>query len=84
MTIAQAVAERVESLLAEKEITKGDLIIASGMSKFTLEMLLSGKTKSVSLKTIFALSYGFDISLSQFFEDAIFDYNSRDIQFKER
>ncbi len=81
MTISQAVVSRVENLLRQKGLTAYKLIQLSTLPKETYKSLMKGKTKSVDLKTVFSLCSGFNISIQEFFNDPIFDYNVVDLDF---
>ena len=72
MTLANAVALRIQSVLDSKKITLYRLERNSGILHGTLMTLMSGKTKNVTLKTIMQIARGFDMTLIEFLDDDLF------------
>ncbi len=72
MTVNDAVAKRITKLLAEKNITQYRLAIDSGIQHGSLQCIMNGRNKTVTLTTIMMLARGFGISLIEFLDDDIF------------
>ncbi len=72
MTVNDAVAKRITKLLAEKNITQYRLAIDSGIQHGSLQCIMNGRNKTVTLTTVMMLARGFGISLIEFLDDDIF------------
>lgn len=81
MTLSEAVKCRVTELLKERNLTQYKLEQRAGLSHYTLKAIMKGRTKGVDLKTVFALSSGFEMSVAEFFSAAVFDYDARELEF---
>jgi len=68
MRIGEAVAERIEQLCREKEITISKLGTISGVTQSTLNNLVSGASKNPTISTIKKICDGLNISIVQFFD----------------
>ncbi len=66
MTVNDAVAKRITKLLAEKNITQYRLAIDSGIQHGSLQCIMNGRNKTVTLTTVMMLARGFGISLVEF------------------
>ena len=72
MTVNDAVAKRIFKLLREKEMTQYRLEQASGIQHGSMQCIMNGRNKTVSLSTIIMLAKGFNITLIEFLDDEIF------------
>ncbi len=72
MTVSAAVAERIIKLLNEKGITQYRLEKASGIQHGSMQCIMNGRNKTVTLSTVMMLARGFNISLIEFLDDPIF------------
>ena len=72
MTVNDAVAKRVSKLLREKDITQYRLEQDSGIQHGSMQCIMNGRNKTVTLSTVIMLARGFDISLTEFLDDEIF------------
>lgn len=72
MTINDAVAKRIQTLLRETGITQYRLEQKSGVYHGAMNRILSGQNKTVTLTTIYKLARGFDKTLAQFLDDEVF------------
>lgn len=79
MDISKAVSLRISDLLIEKNMSQYKLEKEAGLSHETLKSIMKGKAKGVNLKTIIALSYGFNISVSEFLNCEYFKYENLNI-----
>ncbi len=68
MRIGEAVAERIEQLCREKEITINKLGTISGVTQSTLNNIVSGVSKNPTISTIKKICDGLNISIVQFFD----------------
>ena len=76
MTISLAVAKRIKELLSQKKLTQYRLAILSNISFETLKSIMKGKSKGVTLKTLISISYGFNMSVCEFLNSELFQYEN--------
>ena len=72
MQLDEALRLRVLELCKEHELTPGGLCRVSGITWSTLDNLLNGRNRSATVSTIKKLCDGLGISLSDFFDSALF------------
>ena len=72
MTVNDAVAKRISELLHEKGISQYRLEQASGIQHGSMQCIMNGRNKTVTLTTVMMLARGFDMSLTEFLDDEIF------------
>ena len=68
MSLAEAVALRIEDLLKEKNLTQYKLYKLSGVAQSSISEIRSKKNKAPNLYIVYELAQGFGMSLSQFFD----------------
>lgn len=73
MKIGEAIAIRTKNLLLEKNITQYRLKKDMAIPHSTLINVTRAKREAGSVKTIFQVCKGLKISVSEFFNDPIFD-----------
>lgn len=73
MLLEDAIALRIEQLCIECNMTKYALFEKSGVPQTTLTSIKKKRSRSVKIKTLYAICEGFDISLEQFFASPLFD-----------
>lgn len=78
MTVGAAVAKRILKLLNEKGITQYRLEQESGIQHGSMQCIMNGRNKTVTLSTVMMLARGFHISLIEFLDDPIF--SSEDLE----
>ncbi len=72
MTVNDAVATRVSKLLREKNMSQYRLEQVSGIQHGSMQCIMNGRNKTVTLSTVILLARGFDMSLTAFLDDDIF------------
>jgi len=72
LTVNDAVAKRIIKLLAEKEITQYRLEKDSGIQHGSMQCIMNGRNRTVTLSTVMMLARGFHISLIEFLDDDLF------------
>lgn len=80
MTVNDAVAKRISMLLAEKNMSQYRLEQESGIQHGSMQCIMNGRNKTVTLSTVIMLAKGFDMSLSEFLDDEIFASEELDIE----
>lgn len=79
MTVNEAVAKRILTLLNEKKMTQYRLEQESGIQHGSMQCIMNGRNKTVTLSTVMMLARGFHISLLEFLNDPIFSNEDLDI-----
>ena len=72
MTVNDAVAKRISNLLKEKNMSQYRLEQKSGIQHGSMQCIMNGRNKTVTLSTVIMLARGFGISLTEFLDDEIF------------
>ena len=72
MTVNDAVAKRISRLLQEKGMSQYRLEQESGIQHGSMQCIMNGRNKTVTLSTVIMLARGFGISLTEFLDDEIF------------
>lgn len=80
MTVAQAVAKRIKGLLKEKGITQYRLEKLSGIQHGSMQCIMNGRCKTVTLSTIMMIANGFNISLIEFLDNEVFTSEELEIE----
>ena len=72
MTVNDAVAKRISALLKEKNMSQYRLEQQSGIQHGSMQCIMNGRNKTVTLSTIMMISRGFQMSVIEFLDDDIF------------
>lgn len=72
MNICKAVGLRITKLLIEKNMTLYRLEQKSGILHGTMMCIISERNKNITMKTLFQLARGFDMTIIEFLNDKIF------------
>ena len=80
MTVNDAVARRVSMLLKEKGISQYRLEQESGIQHGSMQCIMNGRNKTVTLSTVILLAKGFHMSLTEFLNDELFNFEGLDIE----
>ena len=80
MTVNDAVAKRISALLREKGISQYRLEQESGIQHGSMQCIMNGRNKTVTLSTVIMLAKGFGMSLTEFLDDAIFSSEELEIE----
>lgn len=73
MTVNDAVAKRIAALLKEKNMSQYRLEQNSGIQHGSMQCIMNGRNKTVTLSTVILLAKGFGMSLTEFLGDELFD-----------
>jgi len=76
MNVCQAVARRISNLLVKNNMTQYRLERNSGILHQTLTPIIQGKNKTVTLSTVIMIAKGFNMTLLEFLDDPLFDYDN--------
>ena len=80
MTINDAVAKRISDLLKKNNMSQYRLEQLSGIQHGSMQCIMNGRNKTVTLTTIMMLAKGFNISLIEFLDDDIFSSEDLEIE----
>ena len=80
MTVNDAVAKRISKLLSEKGMSQYRLEQESGIQHGSMQCIMNGRNKTVTLSTVIMIARGFDISLTEFLNDEIFSSEELEIE----
>lgn len=80
LTVGEAVRYRILELCKENNITVNKLAIISGMTQSTLNNIISGRNKSVTVSTIQKICDGLNITIKEFFNSKYFDGLEQEIK----
>ena len=72
MTVNDAVARRIACLLKEKNMSQYRLEQNSGIPHGSMQCIMNGRNKTVTLTTVIMLSRGFGIDATEFLDDDVF------------
>ena len=81
MTVNDAVATRISKLLNEKNMTQYRLEQESGIQHGSMQCIMNGRNKTVTLSTVMMIARGFNVSLIEFLDDEIF--RSEDLEIEQ-
>ena len=80
VTVNDAVAKRIISLLAEKKMTQYRLEQLSGIQHGHMQWIMSGKSKTVTLSTVLLLANGFGMTVLEFLDNDMFLFENLDVE----
>lgn len=80
MTLNQAFAIRVRELLKEKNMTQYRLEQSTGIYHSTMNAILNNRTKASNFKSIALIIRELGISINEFFDSPVFDFENLDIE----
>ena len=80
LTVNDAVAKRISELLHEKSMTQYRLEQTSGIQHGSMQCIMNGRNKTVTLSTVIMLAKGFDMPLTAFLDSDIFRSEELEIE----
>ena len=80
MTVNDAVARRISKLLRERNMSQYRLEQESGIQHGSMQCIMNGRNKTVTLSTVIMIARGFGMSLTDFLDDDVFDSEDLDIE----
>ena len=81
MTVNNAVAKRISNLLSEKKMSQYRLEQESGIQHGSMQCIMNGRNKTVTLSTVIMLAKGFNMTLTEFLDDELF--HSEDLEIEQ-
>lgn len=80
MNISGAVAKRILALCHERGITPNKLSIISGITQSTINNIINTGSNNPTVSTIKKICDGLEITLSEFFDDDVFNELEQEIK----
>ena len=80
MTVNNAVAKRIAKLLDEKNMSQYRLEQETGIQHGSMQCIMNGRNKTVTLSTIILIAKGFGMPLTEFLNDELFDPDNLDLE----
>ena len=80
LTVNDAVATRISKLLCEKGMSQYRLEQESGIQHGSMQCIMNGRNKTVTLSTVILLAKGFGMPLTEFLDDEIFRTEDLEIE----
>ena len=80
MTVNNAVAKRISNLLLERNMSQYRLEQESGIQHGSMQCIMNGRNKTVTLSTVIMIARGFNMSLTEFLDDELFRSDDLDIE----
>ncbi len=80
MTVNNAVATRISALLKEKNISQYRLEQASGIQHGSMQCIMNGRNKTITLSTLMMIAKGLNMTVIEFLDDKIFDLDNLEIE----
>ena len=75
-----AVRQRILALCRERGITVNRLSYLCGITQSTLQNIIGGRNKSMTVSTLKKICDGFELSLRDFFDDPLFSSLEQEVQ----
>ena len=72
MTLAEALAARIDELLEQKNMTQYKLSMESGATNSMISEIRHCKNRSTALSVVYNIAQGFGMELSEFFDSPLF------------
>lgn len=80
MNVGEAVRQRILDLCEQRGISVNKLSILSGVTQSTVNNIVSGRNNSATVSTLKKLCDGLGITITEFFNDALFADLEQEIQ----
>lgn len=80
MTVNDAVAKRISALLEERNMSQYRLEQESGIQHGSMQCIMNGRNKTVTLSTVILLAKGFNMTLTEFLNDELFESSELEIE----
>lgn len=80
MNVGEAVRQRILNLCEQRQISVNKLSLLSGVTQSTVNNIVSGRNNSATVSTLKKLCDGLGITITEFFDDALFADLEQEIQ----
>lgn len=79
MKISEVIALRIRQILKQRKMTQYKLEQISGISHNTMINLLNARYKAANMRTVFIIINSLGITIKDFFDDPLFDFDDMNI-----
>ena len=73
MQLSVALRQRISNLVKSKNLNLNKLATLAGISTSTITSFMAGKSNDPTMSTMLHICEAFELSLSEFFDDPLFD-----------
>ena len=80
LTVNDAVVIRITKLLKERNMSQCRLEQDSGIVHGSMQCIMNGRNKTITLTTAIMLARGFHMTLAEFLDDDVFESNDIDFE----
>lgn len=81
MTVNDAVRKRISALLSENGMTQYRLEQETGIQHGSMQCIMNGRNKTVTLSTLIMIAKGFGITVAEFLDDELFNPENLDLEY---
>ena len=81
MTVNDAVRKRISALLSENGMTQYRLEQETGIQHGSMQCIMNGRNKTVTLSTLIMIAKGFGITVAEFLDDELFNPEILDLEY---
>lgn len=81
MTVNDAVRKRISGLLSENGMTQYRLEQETGIQHGSMQCIMNGRNKTVTLSTLIMIAKGFGITVAEFLDDELFNPEILDLEY---
>lgn len=78
MKFMEAIGTRIDNLLKEKKMSKYRLCKKIRLARGTLDRIINAQNKDVRNDTLARIAFGLGITMAEFFNDNMFDFENLD------
>lgn len=79
MKTQDAITQRLNELIEKNKLTINELSIRTSVAPSTIKNIIYGKSKNPGTVTLYKICQGFNITLREFYNSAVFDDIDQDI-----
>lgn len=78
MTLSQAIQQRIKNLITQSSNIRNyhQLATKAGLNESVVRAILSGESKNPSTETMFFICVAFGMTLSEFYNDTLFNIDN--------
>lgn len=81
LTVNDAVRKRISALLSENGMTQYRLEQETGIQHGSMQCIMNGRNKTVTLSTLIMIAKGFGITVAEFLDDELFNPENLDLEY---
>lgn len=80
LTLSYAIVQRIKKLISQSEEIKNvnQLAMKAGLNESAVRAILLEKSKNPKMQTMYYISFAFGLTLSEFYDDELFNFENID------